>query len=246
MNLLSINNGALCLMLALSAVGVQSAYASEESKRPASGNEVPSDFTASLKDIDRQLAEIEGVANKMHEARNGDQKDAFADDLESKLSQYSKEMFSSFRVAIQQANLAQKSGGRRGSIELLHNYEDLASNHERRLATIDKVLQPEGGKPVASRSSNSNELSWRVGQVILNVLVPPAEAAIALSVNGACQQNPRNQVACTQAISNGNSLANSAQSQFAACWGGYEGTRPKAWRAVKRLGCSAALVARLA
>jgi hypothetical protein len=203
-----------------------------------------------LKANDSQLTSIETLFNQIDTAKADGDKDKFADNLERRLSAYGKAMSAAFNAALRQAELAAKSKGKQGNVEALKTFEDLATKHEQRLKQLD-----ERGKKMKSSSipATGDRLAfgWRMLDTLGSFIITPAEAAIALNVYGLCHGLNSNSTAaqwaaCNRAIANAIGQRSAAQSAFNSCWSSLEGVKPKWWRAVRRAGCTAVYVARLA
>jgi hypothetical protein len=210
-----------------------------------------------LKTIDNQLTKIELLFEQIEAAKETAAKDRYADDLEKSLTGYTKAMMESYDTVLQQAEIAHRSQGKEGNVAQIKAFEDLATRHEERL----KVLDQRGKKITVSASPSAvweptyrltARWSLQVLENISDVLISPAQAAIALSVYNACNHpsgqiwTQAQQAACAKAILKGNSDRITAQNTFTSCWNSNEGTRPKWLRAIRRTGCATALVIRLA
>ena len=196
---------------------------------------------------EKLLATIEGSFGQLQAAKADDAKDKEADVLENALSEYAKAMLASFDAAMEQARVVAKSGGKEGDAAAVSAFEAQASDHAKRLDGIDgqaRKLLPKAGwlfEPALPTPSSAFAMLEGAG----SLLATPAEAAIAIPVAVACRQ-PVNPIACAQAIATAVTQGNAARNTFNQCWNAQENVRPKWWRALKRAGCTAVLVARLA
>jgi hypothetical protein len=199
-----------------------------------------------------QLTSIEALFTQIEAAKTDRDKDKLAGNLESRLATYAKAMVASFTTAIKQAQLAAKTRGKEGSVELLKTFEDLAVDHENRL----KRLDDQGQKMKSGSTSEPAEggrvaLGWRMLDKISDFFISPAQAAIAVTSWNVCHGLNSNSTAaqwaaCANATSNAATQTTAAYATFNACWNGLDGVRPKWWRAIRRAGCVAVLVAKLA
>lgn len=212
---------------------------------------VTAQFSGKLRGVDAQLGVIERTFQSIESQTSTTERDAQTLGFEREQVSYAVNMLSQYDYALAQADLAMKSNGRTGTVELLNAFETVAKRHEGRLGVLyqrAEKLAARGGTaaiswrhaPVAAAPSN-----WLVAY-IGDLLVPSAHAAIALQVYSACNQNPKNNVACVQAIAKGVVDGKNAKTTFDACWAKYANTLPKIVRNAKRLGCTLALTARLA
>ncbi|HYR21520.1 MAG TPA: hypothetical protein VEP30_01170 [Chthoniobacterales bacterium] len=207
----------------------------------------PAQFRSRLQGHDRQLTSIEASFTQIEAARATADKDKYADALNDTMAAYAKGMMESFDTATKQAELANKSQGKEGSIALLKQFEDLAAKHERTLKQLDARAQKMKAPPEASAYEPAEgDNGWSLLEKIGDFFISPAQAAIAVSTYNQCHQSPPNQAACAQAIVNAVTQGNAARNVFNTCWNNQESVRPKWWRAVKRAACTAVLVARLA
>lgn len=205
-------------------------------------------FQTSLRANEIQLTAIERSFAKIEAARTPAAKDALADGFEREQTAYAKSMQERYSAALAQADLEVKTNGKQGSVAALKLFEDLAQSHEARLDTLStrgKRMAPAGmammWPATVTHVARQEAPAWSP----MDLLIPRAQAAIALVVYNACKQ-PRDNKVCAAAILKGTQDGVVARNTFNACWARYEGTRPKWWRATLRAGCTAALVARLA
>lgn len=134
----------------------------------------------------------------------------------------------------------------------LNQFEQLAQRHERRTMVLSKRAEA----MATSRPTSFNipvaaplHASGSILAAAHDYIFPPAHAMIALTVYNACKKDSNgtvNQKACAAAAAKGLADSNAARNTFNSCWSSLEGVRPKWWRSVRRAGCTAALVARLA
>lgn len=263
MNSKSINLSFCALMALALCLGIicpQLGYASEEKKtlgvvevqeRASVGVAIsPIQFSIKLKDHDRQLALIEELVTRIEGAKMNEDKEKHANDLNDALAVYAKGMLESFDTAIKQTELSSNTKGKQGSVALLKSFEDLAVKHENKLKQIDaraqKIISLKSSSITGQAGSANVVYAEPIIDNIINFFFPNAQAAIALSIKSACSANPPNQTACNQAIITGATNANQARYEFNRCWAAQENVRPKAWRAVKRIDCTLALIAKLA
>jgi hypothetical protein len=197
---------------------------------------------------EKLLATIEGSFGQVQAAKADETRDKEADILESALATYAKAMLASFDAAMGEASKLAKTEGKEGNPTAVSAFEAQASDHAKRLESIDsqaRKLLPKAGwlfEPMHNAPASALALLGSAG----SVLVTPAEAAIAIPVAVACTRKPINPVACAQAVATAVAQGNAARQSFNDCWNAQENVRPKWWRTVKRLACTAALVARLA
>ncbi len=239
-------------------VGVASVtgYAAEPISLPqekvitSENSQVLRQFSSRLQNIDRQLASIDALVTRIESAKLVAEKEKYAEELDTALSVYAKSMKESYETAVQQAGLAANSQSKQGSLALLKPFEDLASRHESTLKRLDGRAQ----NIMSQKSSSIFEPAenWNVASGLIMIekisdfFVPSANAAIALKVYSACHQNPPDNNACALAIVNGTKETAAAYNAFIECWNRYESVRPKWLRALKRLGCTALYIAKLA
>lgn len=199
-----------------------------------------------LRILDRSVSAIEQTFSELTKATAAPEGNAMSARFEAQQIEYAGAMLSEYNAALQQADLASKTGGRQGSIEALNNFELVAKSHEDRLRILDSRAQrviENRGAPTASLPSSSPLLASAdrfVGSLV-GMIIAPAHAAIALNVYNICKGNGQSP-ACLQAIAKGVIDGKAAKSTFDTCWN----SKTKPFLALKRAGCTAVFVARLA
>jgi hypothetical protein len=134
----------------------------------------------------------------------------------------------------------------------LNQFELLAQSHERRTQVLSQRADAmAAGRPLTFQLPVASPLqaSTAILAAAHDYVFPPAQAMIALTVYNACKKDSSgnvNQKACAAAVAQGLVDSNAARVTFNSCWASLESVRPKWWRSVRRAGCTAALVARLA
>lgn len=205
-----------------------------------------------LKANDSQLTSIETLFDQIDTAKADGDKDKLAGNLERRLSDYGRAMTAAFNAAVRQAELAAKSKGKQGSVEALKTFEDVAAKHEQRLKQLDeRAKKMRSGSILDLFNGSRLALGWRMLDTLGSFIVTPAEAAIAAVPYSICAGLNSNSTAaqwaaCNSAIATAIVQRQTAQANFNTCWNNLEGVRPKWWRAVRRAGCTALYIARLA
>jgi hypothetical protein len=220
---------------------VGSAFAADEAARVnMNTTALIQQSNAKLQANDRKLSEIEGIIARAESARGKD-KDQLSDSLSTSLSVYAKGMMDSFDTAINQAQMAAKSEGKRGTLELIEPFEALASKHEQQMNQASERglhVWPDGR---VSFLKMNNDSHWVMLDSISDFFISPAQAAIAVPVVTACK-SPTNWSICTPALATAAQQALVAKSEFKTCWDAAK----KPGQGIKRALCTAKLVARLA
>lgn len=203
-------------------------------------------FTSSLRASETQLATIDRTFQQVERATaTGAATDAAAGQLEMQQADYVKGMNARYSEALGQVQLIVTSKGKAGSVAGLKAFEDLAQVHEARLKILAgraRAFAPQGTQRIAPPAYVAQrEAAWSP----IDLIIPRARAAIALTVYNACKQ-PRNDAACVAAIAKAKTDVQTANQNFNSCWASYENTRPKKVRAILRIVCTATLVGRLA
>jgi len=210
----------------------------------AQDNERTGSVPQNLGKLTTQLNSIDGTFKQI-ESSPRSRTDMAGEQFERQQAAYASGMYDIYINQLQSVALFAKTNGKEGSINGITQFEVLAKAHETRLRQLNergKRLQPAGGTPVSMQVPvRLTPVAWSP----IDLIIPRAHAAIALTVVIACKQ-PVNATVCAAATAKAIVDGKIARQQFDACWAKYEGTRPKWWRAILRAGCTATFVARLA
>jgi hypothetical protein len=231
--------GALLSASMAIALGSTSIAAESDPARQASG------AALDTQSLDAKLTAIQQAFSALVRGKGDTDRDSIADGLEKQLSEYKGAMSVAYEQASKRAELAARTPADRRGFEMIATFERLAVRHEDAL----RVLNDQGsliGRKLGYLEWPAARRLVPASYGVLDVIFPPANAAIAAGVSAICGATNVTVAACAAAVAAGVVATGNASATFNSCWASYEGTRPKWLRALRRAGCTAVYVAKLA